>query len=269
VKETSKDEAMEYDPIKNRLNSLIRISPGIRRLFFAAMDLLLLRQAYVKQAIARYAPRGQEFRFYDAGAGFCQYSYHVLKLYPEAKVFATDLKKDYLQHFASSCRNLFGNRFHYQEADLQTFCPKLSYDLAIAIDIMEHIEDDRAVLHNFYNCLKPGGKLIISTPSDLDEAAKFTSEHVRPGYNKQELETKLFDAGFAVIESRFSYGRYGSLAWKLLMKFPLSLLGKSKALGMLLPFYYLPVLPIGMILNHLDQKTVNHTGTGLLVVAEK
>lgn len=260
---------MEYDPIKNRLNSLIRISPQVRKLFFAAMDLLLLRQAYVKQAISRYAPKTQEFRFYDAGAGFCQYSYHVLRLYPEAKVFATDLKKDYLQHFASSCRNLFGNRFHYQEADLQIFCPKLNYDLAIAIDIMEHIEDDRAVLANFYNCLSPGGKLIISTPSDLDEAAKFTSEHVRPGYNKQELEAKLFDAGFAIIESRFSYGRFGALAWKLLMKFPLTLLGKSRFSGLLLPFYYLLILPFGLILNKLDQKALNLTGTGLLVVAEK
>ena len=53
------------------------------------------------------------------------------------------------------------------------------------------------------------------------------------------------------------------------MKFPLTLLGKSRLFGFLLPFYYLLILPVGLILNKLDQKALNLTGTGLLVVAEK
>ena len=42
------------------------------------------------------------------------------------------------------------------------------------------------------------GILIISTPSDRNEAAKFTEEHIRPGYNKKELEDK-----FSFVDLRF------------------------------------------------------------------
>jgi len=260
---------MQYDPIKNRINAMITYSASFRRFFFWLLDMLLLRQSYIKRAISKYFKRDEDFRFYDAGAGFCQYSYHILKRYSHARVFATDLKKDYLQKFAGFARAYFGDRFYYQEADLQVFVPKLHYDLVLAIDILEHIEDDRAVLKNFYSCMNPGAKLIISTPSDLDEAAKFTAEHVRPGYNKQELEDKLNDAGFILRESSYSYGKYGALAWRLLMKYPLQMLAQSKLALAIIPIYYLFVYPVAFVLNKLDLANHNAQGTGLFVVAEK
>ncbi len=260
---------MQYDPIKNRINAMITYSASFRRFFFLLLDLLLLRQNYIKRALRKYFKRDAELRFYDAGAGFCQYSYHVLKRFPNARVFATDLKKDYLQKFAGFARAYFGDRFHYQEADLQVFVPKLHYDLVLAIDILEHIEDDRAVLKNFHTCMNPGAFLVISTPSDLDEAAKFTAEHVRPGYNKEELENKLTEAGFTLRESSYSYGKYGALAWRLLMKYPLQMLSGSKLALLLLPLYYLFVYPLAFVLNRMDLNSNNSSGTGLFVVAEK
>ena len=263
------EHQMEYDPLKAKAARWIRIFPAARELFYRALDLLLLRQRYVKRALGKYFPRGGELRFYDAGAGFCQYSWHVLREYPRAKVFASDLKRNYLEDFALYAKPRFPGRFSWQEAALQLFTPGNSYTLVTAIDILEHIPDDLAVLRNFHSALDENGILIISTPSDTDEAAKFTEEHVRPGYNKAELEQKLRTAGFDILESLYSYGTWGSLAWRLALKYPLSLLGKSKLFLVVLPFYWLLLFPLAETLMRLDLNAKNKSGIGIIVVARK
>ncbi len=102
-----------------------------------------------------------------------------------------------------------------------------------------------------------------------DEDESFIEEHVRDGYNRDELEQKLRDAGLEVVRSIYTYGPYGSAAWRLLIKRPIMMLGSSRTSYLLLPFYYLFALPIGTILNAIDVRQRNDTGTGLLVVARK
>lgn len=260
---------MKYDPIKNVFARLINWSGELRVAFYKLQNLFFLRERYVKRLIRKYYPEDSELRFYDAGAGFCQYSWYILSQWSNSRVFATDLKKDYLESFAKFARPRWHKRFHFQEADLQVFCPKLHYDLAVAIDILEHIPDDVSALRNIFNCLKEKGMLIISTPSDTDEAAKFTSEHVRPGYNKKELESKLTGVGFTIKESIYSYGFFGALSWRIMIKKPLQMLQRSKFNLILLPFYYLVFLPLGLLLMEIDLRLPNPSGTGILVVAEK
>ncbi|MDY0151559.1 MAG: class I SAM-dependent methyltransferase [Candidatus Cloacimonas sp.] len=258
---------MEYDPIKDRIAAAITLFPTLRKGMYKALDLLLLRQRYVKREISHYFRKQESFRFYDAGAGFCQYSWFVLNNWQNAKVFATDLKTDYLKSFAAFAKAETPGRFSYQSADLQEFTPQNKYQLCIAIDILEHIEDDQSALKHFHTALDSEGILIISTPSDTDEAAKFTSEHVRPGYAKAELEAKLHEAGFELVKSIYTYGMFGSLAWRLLMKYPLQMVNKA-FLPLMLP-YYLFVYPISAILMQLDLHMDNKSGTGILVVAQK
>jgi hypothetical protein len=100
-------------------------------------------------------------------------------------------------------------------------------------------------------------------------AEGFIEEHVRPGYNKEELIRKLKDAGLEPIRAMYTYGNYGSKAWRLLLKWPMQMLARTKAAFALLPFYYIVALPIGTALNALDVRNENETGTGLLVVARK
>lgn len=255
---------MHYDPIKDRFATYVAIFPSFRRMFYHILDLLLLRQRYVKRAICKHFTDGS--MFYDAGAGFCQYSDFVLQNYPDAKVFASDLKTEYLASYAFSkdC-----SRFSFQGADLQNFIPSEKYDMAIAIDIMEHIEDDISTLRNFHEALNERGILIISTPSDLDEAAAFTEEHVRPGYNKKELETKLEQCGFHVLSSRYSYGFWGALSWRLLVKTPLLAFEKSKISLLLLPLYYLIVFIPAQLMMLIDSWSENSSGTGIIIEAMK
>jgi len=258
---------MEYDPIKNRLAKAIGMFPTLRKLVYFAFNIGFLRQRYVIREIRNLFPDTEKINLYDAGAGFCQYSSFVLSHWLQSTAFATDLKTDYLISFAAFADIYYPGRFSYKTADLQKYTPAQKYNLTLAIDIMEHIEDDVSALINMYNSLQSGGYLILSTPSNLDVAAKFTAEHIRAGYNKKELENKLLQVGFQIDKSFYTYGTSGALSWKLLLKIPLLLI--TKKLYFLLPLYYPIVYPFAEILMQLDMKTDNKRGTGILIVARK
>lgn len=259
---------MQYDPLKDKFAGIIDNFPFLRKFFYALLDMLLLRQWYVKKAIKKYFPRNRPINFYDAGAGYGQYSYFVLKYFPQAKVQAVDLKTDYMASFSRYARLVGWQDFRVQQADLTDYIPKARFDLIIAIDILEHIEEDEKVLQNFRKVLAAGGKLIISSPSNLDDSAKFVEEHVRPGYDKDEIISKLQNAGFKLVSFDYSYGRFGHLAWLMILRFPLSLLGISKTFWLLLPVYYLIFYPATALFMWLDLIGKNKIGTGIVVVAE-
>jgi hypothetical protein len=144
------------------------------------------------------------------------------------------------------------------------------------VDVMEHIEQDVLVLKNYCTSLKTGGMLLISTPSDQggsdahdDSDESFIEEHVRNGYNVDEIKNKLTQAGFSKSEIKYSYGTPGNISWKLSMKYPIQLAGVSKIFLLLLPFYFVVVYPFAFVLNFFDVRMTHSTGTGLVVKAWK
>lgn len=260
---------MHYDPIKNVFMGIMSRFPKVRKTFYLFLDLLFLRQWYVKKHIIRLLPTESELNFYDAGAGFCQYSDFVLSRWNKSHVFALDLKSDYLETYSDFALSKYPQRFKWITADLTTYITDDKYDLIAAIDILEHIEDDVIVLENFYKSLVNGGKLIISTPSNYDEAAQFTSEHVRPGYAESDIKSKLITAGFSIKSFEYSYGKWGKLSWILSIKTPLRLLSYSYILLLILPIYYICLYPLIYLLMKLDISIINTIGNGIIIVAEK
>jgi len=124
--------------------------------------------------------------------------------------------------------------------------------------------------------MNPGGMLIISTPSDRggsdvhgENEESFIGEHVRDGYGTEEITAKLTAAGFSTVKAKYTYGLPGSIAWKLSMKYPVTVLSCSKLFFILLPLWYLVVMPFCLMLNILDLYTEHREGTGLLIIAEK
>lgn len=79
-----------------------------------------------------------------------------------------------------------------------------SLDLATALDVLEHLQDDRAALAEFRRVLKPGGHLVLTVPayrfiwSEHDEAL-----HHRRRYVLSELRAKVAASGLEV--RRISY----------------------------------------------------------------
>ncbi|OPZ99710.1 MAG: Demethylrebeccamycin-D-glucose O-methyltransferase [Bacteroidetes bacterium ADurb.Bin408] len=268
---------MQYDPIKKSLGKVFNNALFLRKLFYKLLDLLLLRSWYIRRAV-RIWQKGNTLnaRILDAGSGFGQYSYFLQTLNKKWHITGVDVKTEQIE----DCNNFFSKagfrnvRFEY--ADLTAYKPNENFDLILCVDVMEHIEDDISVFNTFSKILNPGGLLLISTPSDKGGSdvhyahdASFIDEHVRDGYNKEDITQKLKQAGFSKVEVIYSYGKYGKAAWKISMKYPITLLNASKLFFILLPFYYIILFPVAFILNILDINTNNAEGTGIIVKAYK
>ncbi|MDX9881301.1 MAG: class I SAM-dependent methyltransferase [Prolixibacteraceae bacterium] len=273
---------MQYDPIKRSLGRVFNRRPILRKLFYRLLDWLLLRSWHIRRELRCLKNEGLSAPvIFDAGSGFGQYAYRMAKMFPGATIIAADIKEEQI----ADCKDFFSKtglseKVHFRLADLTRYSEKEKYDLIISVDVMEHIEEDRKVFGNFCQSLKPGGMLLISTPSDQggsdthgheqeEGSHGFIDEHVRDGYNIMEIEEKLLTAGFRQVEARYSYGRPGKISWKLSMKYPILMLGASKLFFIVLPFYYLLTFPFAVILNYLDVAIKHRTGTGLIVKAVK
>ena len=267
---------MQYDPVKRTLGNIFNRSPFLRKLFYKLLDLLLLRAWHVRKEM-KQLDRMRIRNILDAGSGFGQYTYRMQCMFPDAKINAVDVKEEQIE----DCNRFFkatgkDEKVKFEVADLTTFSKPGSYQLILSVDVMEHIEDDVQVFRNFHESLSQDGVLLISTPSDQggsgihdDHSPGFIDEHVRDGYNINEIEKKLQTAGFSKVETRYSYGTKGQISWCLSMKYPILLLGVSKIFLILLPFYYLFVFPVAAVLNYLDVKGKYTSGTGLIVKAYK
>lgn len=269
---------MQYDKVKTSLGTAFNKHPLLRILFYKMLDLLLLRAWHVRKEIHRFRKNKTAVAsILDAGAGFGQYSYFLSALSSSYHITAVDVKQEQID----DCNNFFSrrnlsHRVKFQYADLTAFSHAESFDLILSIDVMEHIEDDRAVFRNFFQSLRPGGMLLISTPSDQGGSdvhdhgeSSFIEEHVRDGYSMDDINQKLTGAGFQKVETRYTYGTPGQLSWKLSMKYPMKLLGFSRLFFILLPLYYLVTFPFCILLNYLDVSGTHASGTGLLVKAYK
>ncbi|OGZ45449.1 MAG: hypothetical protein A3C84_00115 [Candidatus Ryanbacteria bacterium RIFCSPHIGHO2_02_FULL_48_12] len=93
--------------------------------------------------------------------------------------------------------------------------PNASFDVLTASDVLEHIADDQAALHEWYRLLRPGGTLVLFVPAHmfLWSPHDVANRHERR-YSRLELERKVRGAGFSL--ERVSY-------WNTLLFFPIAL----------------------------------------------
>jgi len=268
---------MNYDPIKDSVGGFFNKSIALRKLFYRLLDILLLRTWHIHKEIKKWQQQNPGSRqILDAGCGFAQYSFWMSGLYPDWNIKAVDVKDDYL----ADCRVFFGktgrNNVQFEVADLTKYSNPNAYEFVLCVDVMEHILEDVEVFKNFNASLRPGGMVLISTPSDKggsdtdhNEGESFIGEHVRDGYPIEEIKHKLNTAGFNKVEARYAYGPWGMMAWRLSMKWPIKTLNTSKLFFLLLPFYYLLVMPFCLMLNWMDANLEIKEGAGLIVKAWK
>lgn len=272
---------MQYDPIKRSLGKVFNQSLFLRKLFYNLLDILLLRTWHVKKQLRnlRFHP-GSQPELLDAGSGFGQYVYYLSKKFPKASILGLDVKEEQVADCNAFFLKAGKSNIAFETADLTEIAFSNRFDLVLCVDVMEHIEEDRKVLENYFNALKPGGMLLISTPSDQggsdvhhdhegDGAVGFIDEHVRDGYAMAELDEKLKTAGFTKTSLHYQYGWPGKISWRLSMKYPILMLNVSRLFFVLLPFYYLVVFPFCLIFNGLDVSLTHRTGTGLIARAWK
>ena len=94
------------------------------------------------------------------------------------------------------------------------------FDQALAIDVLEHIDDDQLAIKQIAEAIRPGGRLVVSVPTPRYPKV-FGREfhehlgHVREGYYLEDIAPKLSAAGLVVEEHRYYTGRWVARACRL------------------------------------------------------
>lgn len=85
--------------------------------------------------------------------------------------------------------------------------PEEPFDLVVLLDVLEHIEDDRAALRRLAGLLAPGGALLATVPAlpILWSAHDEANDHFRR-YRRGELGRRLEDAGLVPERLHFFFG---------------------------------------------------------------
>lgn len=269
---------MYYDPVKNIFAAVIKKLPFLRIIFYKLLDMMFLRSWYVRRELKQIREifGSRHIEILDAGAGYAQYTYFMAKKLQPNTILAVDVKKDWIRDSQEFFKRYGFNNVSFGVEDLTEINYRDRFDLIVCVDVMEHIEEDVTVFENYFRALKPGGFLLINTPSVFggsdvhsDEEESFIGEHAREGYSKEDFEQKLHPVGFETQSSRYSYGFWGDKAWRLGIKYPMLMLNFSKVLLVLLPFYYILTLPLTLLLMLIDFNSDNKVGTGITFSAYK
>lgn len=268
-----------YDPVKDRFARIIRNSSGLRKVFYVLLDLLFLRSWHMRKLLIE---KGKEYedkglwKILDAGSGFGQYDYFLLKNFENVEIYSIDIKEEYLE----DNRNFFKKeiecgRIQFSNEDLLELTSDEKFDLILCVDVLEHIEDDVRVINNLSALVKNDGYFLMHSPShlssdDAEDDDSFVGEHARTGYSKADIEKKLMEADLLPVKTHYTYGPAGRRAWVLSVKYPMILFNKIGMLAFIpLLLYYPLIMPIVLILNYADLYSKNKQGNGIYAFARK
>lgn len=137
------------------------------------------------------------------------------------------------------------------------------YDAILSVNVLEHIEDDEAILRQLNAKLKPGGVISLyhpAGPSLYGQLDKLVHHYRR--YTKEEMVRKVQAAGFVVEESRY----VDSLGWLVMRLYKLLGIGDGSVTPWSMKLYDLTVFPISRILDPLVGRSF---GRSIFVLGRK
>ncbi len=131
----------------------------------------------------------------DLGCGTGLMLTGMERVYPRAFLYGADL---YPEALVLASRRL--ERAILLQTDIRSLPFEHEFDLIGIFDVLEHIEDDEAVLGGINRALVPGGGLLMTVPQHpkLWSRQDEHSRHVRR-YMASELRAKLIKCGFKVV----------------------------------------------------------------------
>ena len=177
------DEVGGYDPDGH--HAMAQVEAG--SFWFRSRNRLIL------WARRRFAPRVDAALEIGCGTGFVLNA--LADDLREAEVWGSELFLSGLGH----ARQRLADRATLLQCDARRIPFTDHFDLVGAFDVLEHIDDDEAVIAQVHRALKSRGVFLINVPQHmfLWSAADEAAHHVRR-YSRSELIGKLERGGFAV-----------------------------------------------------------------------
>jgi len=164
--------------------------------------------------LAAHAEAGP-IRTLDAGSGLGAFSFHAARHGND--VVAISFIPENNQKARRRAQILRFDRITFLDGDLRDL-DRMSgglgmFDQIFCVEVIEHLKDDGKLLRDLSAMLKPGGKLLLSTPYEfhrrlVDERISEVEDggHVRFGYTIEKLREMLNSNDLDIIREQFITG---------------------------------------------------------------
>lgn len=139
---------------------------------------------------------GKDIKILDTGCG-------TGMLLKEMESFGVCYGIDISQRAVDFCKNRGIGNVQIADAANIPYSDN-TFDVVVALDVIEHIKDDENALKEIYRALKPQGMAIIAVPAFmfLWGVTDVISQHYRR-YTLSELRKKIEDRHFSIIRSSY------------------------------------------------------------------
>lgn len=153
------------------------------------------RNALIVWALRRYAPNMSSFLEVGCGTGYVLSG--VQRAFPQARLVGSEIFVAGLGHAAKRLPSV-----DLVQMDARRIPYVEEFDVAAALDVIEHIAEDEQVIGQLFRAVKPGGAVVISVPQHewLWSQADDYACHVRR-YKARDLHQKVRAAGFEIVRS--------------------------------------------------------------------
>lgn len=151
----------------------------------------------------------------EIGSGLGTFSEKIISDFPNSFVTLTDISPTYL--------NMLREKFHQKNVSINKLDLNLredyekngyeKFDSIVALNVLEHVENDEFALEQLYKMLRKDGNLVILVPCHkfLFNMIDSSIGHYRR-YTKKELEYKVRKARFEIIRM-FYFNMVGIIGW--------------------------------------------------------
>ncbi len=205
----------------------------------------------------------------DAGCGLGVFAFELARRFPRANVLGIDLLPSMVQGAEHIRRKVGLENLRFQMTDLRDLPVGDRFDLAICVDILEHIEDDVSALQSLHRLLRPGGILVLHVPALYRRYPVWRKQqnfdvqgHVRPGYQIADIREKVRKVGFLCLEDGYTYGFLETLANNLSYRITRARMENRHL--------YALAFPVLNLLSWLGARSrPKELGAGIFLVAEK
>ena len=140
----------------------------------------------------------------DMGCGDARLVTHLRELWPECQFFACDISERVVE---ANQRREPKVSFFQADVSASDFCTKAkemgasSVDVVVSSEVIEHVENDDALIANALALLNEDGHFILTTQSGPRYRVDFELLHHLRHYKKNELAQRLQGAGFLLRHS--------------------------------------------------------------------